>query len=97
MAKKSRKAAVKYSELSQAGKKKHRRSLQSTTAFSPRPQETDEPAQIVNPTTQTISRTQSEVRRASSAYQYVGTDLKMIGILTAAIAIILIVLSFVIG
>jgi len=99
MAKKSRKTAAKYSQLSRAKKKKQRGrpSLQTETISAPEPQEIVEPKPIERPVFKTAPRTQPVSRRAAAAYQYVRADLKRIGMLAGMMIIILIVLTFVLG
>lgn len=99
MAKKSRKTAAKYSQLSRAKKKKQRASpsLQTGTISAPESQEIAEPKPIKSPVSKTTPRTQPELKRAIVAYQYVRADLKRIGILAGMMIIILIVLTFVLG
>lgn len=100
MAKKSRKTAAKYSQLSRAKKRKQRGkpSLQTGTISAPESQEIAEPKPIIkSPVSKTTPRTQPELKRAIVAYQYVRADLKRIGILAGMMIIILIVLTFVLG
>jgi len=99
MAKKSRKVAAKYSQLSRAKKKKQRGSpsLQTGMISAPKSQEIAEPKPIKSPVSKTTLRTQPEPKRATLAYQYVKADLKRIGILAGMMIIILIVLTFVLG
>ncbi len=99
MAKKSRKVAAKYSELSRAKRKKQRGkpSLQTGTISAPKPQEIAEPRPIKSPVSKTAPRTQPQPKRAAAAYQYVRADLKRISILAGMMIIILIVLTFVLG
>ena len=89
MAKKSRKAAVKYSELSKSGKKRqlNRHSVPTRVISAPESQEEVSPVRV----------RRSEPKRALPAYQYVNIDLKRIGILAGVMVIILIVLAFVLG
>jgi len=99
MAKKSRKTAAKYSQLSKAKKKKPRgkTSPQTGTISAPQFQEIAEPRPIKSPVSKTTPRTQPEPKRAALAYQYVRGDLKRIGILAGIMIVILIVLAFVMG
>ena len=102
MAKKSRRAAAKYSQLSKSKKKKQRGSpsLQTGMVSVPESQEIAEPTPIKPPvsrTTPTTPRARPELRRAAATYQYVRADLKRLGILAGMMVIILIVLTFVLG
>ncbi len=99
MAKKSRKVAAKYSELSRAKRRKQRAkpSLQTGTISAPESQEISEPRPIKSPVLRAAPRTQPQPKRAAAAYQYVRADLKRIGILAGMMIIILIVLTFVLG
>ncbi len=99
MAKKSRKTAAKYSQLSRAKKKKQRGSpsLETGTISAPKSQEIAEPKPIKSQVSKTAPRTQPQPKRAAASYQYVRADLKRIGILAGMMIIILIVLTFVLG
>lgn len=99
MAKKSRKTAAKYSELSRAKKKKLRGepSLQTEMISAPKSQEIVEPKPIRSPVSRAAPRTQLQPKRAAASYQYVRADLKRIGTLAGMMIIILIVLTFVLG
>ncbi len=99
MAKKSRRVAARYSQLSKAKKKKQRGSpsLQEGTISVPKSQEIAEPTPIKPPVSKTTPRAQPGPKRATAAYQYVRADLKRIGILAGMMIIILIVLTFVLG
>jgi len=99
MAKKSRRAAARYSQLSKAKKKKQRGSpsLQTGMVSAPEFQEIAEPTPIKPPVSKTTPKAQPELRRAAAAYQYVRADLKRLGILAGMMVIILVVLTFVLG
>ena len=99
MAKKSRRVAAKYSQLSKAKRKKQRGrpSLQTGMVSAPESQEIAEPTPIKPPVSKTTPRAQPGPKRATAAYQYVRADLKRIGILAGMMIIILIVLTFVLG
>jgi hypothetical protein len=102
MAKKSRRAAARYSQLSKAKKKKQRGrpSFQTGMVSAPESQEIAEPRPIkppVSKTTPTTPRARPEPKRAAATYQYVKADLKRLGILAGMMIIILIVLTFVLG
>ncbi len=99
MAKKSRRVAAKYSQLSKAKKKKQRGSpsLQTGMVSAPESQEIAEPTPIKPAVSKTTPRAQPGPKRATAAYQYVRADLKRIGILAGMMIIILIVLTFVLG
>ena len=99
MAKKSRRVAAKYSQLSKAKRKKQRGrpSLQTGMVSAPESQEIAEPTPIKPPVSKTTPRAKPGPKRATAAYQYVRADLKRIGILAGMMIIILIVLTFVLG
>lgn len=100
MAKKSRRVAAKYSQLSKAKRKKQRGSpsLQTGMVSAPESQEIAEPKPIKPAVSKTTPRAQPGPKRATAAaYQYVRADLKRIGILAGMMIIILIVLTFVLG
>jgi hypothetical protein len=99
MAKKSRKTAAKYSELSKARKKKQRGkpSLQAQAAPVSAAQDTAEPKPAKRPVVKQTPRAQSEHKRGLPSYDYVRADLKKIGVLAAAMVLVLIILSFVLG
>lgn len=99
MAKKSRRVAARYSQLSKAKRKKQRGrpSLQTGMVSAPESQEIAEPTPIKPPVSKTTPRAQPGPKRATAAYQYVRADLKRIGILAGMMIIILIVLTFVLG
>jgi len=105
MAKKSRKAAAKYSELSKAGKKRQRdsrRQIESGTAISAGAQDMADSSSMGGRVTdtiakaQTISKPQPILKRSAGSYQHINADLKRTGTLAAVGVLILIVLSFVI-
>lgn len=99
MAKKSRRVAAKYSQLSKAKRKKQRGSpsLQTGMVSAPESQEIAEPKPIKPAVSKTTPRAQPGPKRAAAAYQYVRADLKRLGILAGMMIIILIVLTFVLG
>ena len=99
MAKKSRRVAARYSQLSKAKRKKQRGrpALQTGMVSAPESQEIAEPTPIKPPVSKTTPRAQPGPKRATAAYQYVRADLKRIGILAGMMIIILIVLTFVLG
>lgn len=99
MAKKSRRVAARYSQLSKAKRKKQRGrpSLQTGMVSAPESQEIAEPTPIKPAVSKTTPRAQPGPKRATAAYQYVRADLKRIGILAGMMVIILIVLTFVLG
>ena len=105
MAKKSRKRAARYSELSRARRKRQ------VAVPGPQPQavstaQTQEvaatsvkksPAPPKSPAPQRGPRTQPGIRLTIPDYRYVRDDLKRVGILTGAIIVIIIILAFVLG
>lgn len=105
MAKKSRKRAAKYSELSKSRRKRQltRPGPQPQAVSTPKPQEavatgtkkSSPPPK--SPATQRGPKTQPGIRLTISDYKYVRDDLKRIGILIGAIIVILIILAFVLG
>ena len=106
MSKKSRKRAAKYSELSKS-RPRRRRQLDkvSTEPKAVMPAETKEVketketqvAAAKSPTPKVSPKAQPERKTALPGYQYVREDLKRIGIMTAAVVVILIILAFVLG
>jgi hypothetical protein len=99
MAKKSRKTAARYSELSKAKKKKQRDkpSEQTGTVSVSTSQSMAEPAPVRSTVPKAVPRPQAELKRGISSYQYVRADLKRIGILAGAMILILIIVSFALG
>lgn len=105
MAKKSRKRAARYSELSKSRKKRQaaRPGPQPQVVSTPESQEVA--AVVTNKTpvapksmaTQKGPKTQPGLRFAIPDYKYVRNDLKRVGILTVAAIVILIILAFVLG
>ena len=105
MAKKSRKRAAKYSELSKSRRKRQlaRPGPQPQAVSTPKPQEavatgtkkSSPPPK--SPATQRGPKTQPGLRLTIPDYKYVRDDLKRVGILTGAIIVILIILAFVLG
>lgn len=105
MAKKSRKRAAKYSELSKSRRKRQltRPGPQPQVVATPKPQEavvtgtkksSPPPKSLA---TQRGPKTQPGLRLTIPDYKYVRDDLKRIGILIGAIIVILIILAFVLG
>jgi hypothetical protein len=99
MAKKSRKTAARYSELSGSRRRKQRNraSPQAEAAAAPQVRAVAEAGPTRAPVAKSARSAKPEPKRSTLDYSYVGTDLKRIGMLTAAIAVIIIVLSFVLG
>jgi len=106
MSKKSRKRAAKYSELSKSRRKRQavRPGPQSQVASTAEAQETvaavsvkKSPTPPKSITAQKGPRTQPGLRLAIPDYKYVRNDLKKVGILTAAVIVIIIILAFVLG
>ena len=106
MAKKSKKTAARYSELSKAKKKKQQQqrgktpdhiqpvSVTEATEFAG-PEPVERP--VARPVAKPAPRVQTEGKRGIPSYEYVRTDLKRIGILAGAMIVILIILSFILG
>ena len=105
MAKKSRKRAAKYSELSTSRKRRQvtRPAPEPEADSIPKSQEmaapgtNKSPAPPKSPATQRGPRTQPGIRLTIPDYKYVRDDLKRVGILTGAIIVIIIILAFVLG
>ena len=99
MAKKSRKRAAKYSELSKSRRKRQltRPGPQPQVVSTPQSQEAAATGTKKTPAPQRVTKTQPGIRLTISDYRYVRDDLKRIGILTGAIIVILIILAFVLG
>ncbi|MDY6892685.1 MAG: hypothetical protein SVO26_03080 [Chloroflexota bacterium] len=93
MAKKSRKTAVKYSELSKSGKKRQPNRPSVPPSVPTRVVSTSETEKVVRP----VRTRQVEPKKKLPSYQYVRLDLRRIGILAGVMVIILILLSFVLG
>ncbi len=105
MAKKSRKRAAKYSELSKSRRKRQlaRPGPQPQAVSTPKPQEAVATTSTKksspppkSPTTQRGPKTPG-LRLTIPDYKYVRDDLKRVGILTGAIIVIIIILAFVLG
>jgi len=105
MAKKSRKRAAKYSELSKSRKKRQVASPapQQEVVSTPKSQEvaaTSVKKSVAPPKSPAVQRgpkTQPGLRLTIPDYKYVRDDLKRVGILTGAVIVILIILAFVLG
>jgi len=105
VAKKSRKRAARYSELSKSRKKRQvaRPGPQSQVVSAPETQEVSaviakkSAVPIKSPATQKGPKTQPGLRLSIPDYKYVRNDLKRVGILTGAVIVILIILAFVLG
>lgn len=110
MPKKSHKRAAKYSELSKSRKKRQgARPAPEPKVVSATPSDTPSeeiaapvvkksPVPAKSPAPQRGGpRTLPGVRIAIPEYRYVRDDLKRVGILTAAIIVIIIILAFVLG
>jgi hypothetical protein len=105
MAKKSRKRAARYSELSKSRKKRQitRPAPEQEVVSTPKSQEIaapstkKSPAPPKSPALQRGPKTQPGIRLTISDYRYVRDDLKRVGILTGAIVVIIIILAFVLG
>jgi hypothetical protein len=105
MPKKSRKRAAKYSELSTSRRKRQftRIAPESEAGSTSISQEITEPAAkkspapAKSPAIQRGLKTQPGIRLTIPDYKYVRDDLKRVGILTAAVIVIIIILAFVLG
>jgi len=113
MAKKSRKRAARYSELSKSRRKQRQAAKPGTQPQVIATPETQEVAAVVtkktpvattkspvatkSPAAQKGPKTQPGLRFNIPDYKYVRNDLKRVGILTAAIIVVIIILAFVLG
>jgi hypothetical protein len=103
MAKKSRKRAAKYSELSRTRKKKQpiRRFTEQQAAPAQSKEEVAVAGAEKGPAPKAQPKIQSRVTpsqsRILSSYQYVRDDLKKTAILAGAMIVLLIILTFVLG
>ncbi len=101
MAKKSRKTAARYSELSRSRRRKQRNraspQAEAAAAAAPQVQAVAEAGSTRTPVAKSARSAKPEAKRTTADYRHVGTDLKRIGMLAGAIAVIIIVLSFVLG
>jgi len=97
MPKKSRKRATKYSELSKARRKRQLERLPTEPKAALTQETQEKPAVKKSPAPKTMPRPQAGAKQIIPDYKYVRNDLKRIGILTAGVVIILIVLAFVLG
>ena len=105
MAKKSRKRAARYSELSKSRKKRQVASPapQQEVVSTPKSQEVaatstkKSPVPTKSQASQRVTKTQPGIRLTIPDYRYVRDDLKRVGILTGAVIVILIILAFVLG
>lgn len=105
MAKKSRKRAARYSELSMSRKKRQvaRPASEPEAVSTPKSQETPAPSTKKSPVPQKGPapqrgpKTQPGIKLTIPDYRYVRDDLKRVGILTAAVIVIIIILAFVLG
>lgn len=97
MAKKSRKVATRYSELSKEGKKRQRNRLSP----QPRAASIQEPGRdevrVTHAAPRAGPRPSNVVARPLAGYDYVRDDLRRIGMLSGAAVVILVVLTFVLG
>jgi hypothetical protein len=101
MAKKSKKAAARYSELSRTRKKKR----QPGTVSAPREaaaaasQETapERPRPAPRPAPRPVQRAQADSKRGLPGYEYVREDLRRLSVLAAGMIVVLIILAFVLG
>ena len=103
MARQSRKTAAKYSSLSKSKKKKQKNGVTAIPKATVAPISESE-AEIVEkpivepkPAPRPISMAQAKAIQNLPGYDYVRGDLRRIGILSGAVVIILIILTFVLG
>jgi hypothetical protein len=108
MPKQSRKRAAKYSELSRSRKKQRQgarpapaqQAVSATTSqevAAPAPVAKKSTVPAKSPAPQRGPKAQPGIRLTIPEYKYVREDLKRVGILTAAIIVIIIILAFVLG
>jgi len=97
MAKKSRKVATRYSQLSKEGKKRQRNRLSP----QPRAASIQEPGRdevrVTHAAPRAGPRPSNVAARPLAGYDYVRDDLRRIGMLSGAAVVILVVLTFVLG
>lgn len=97
MAKKSRKAATRYSELSKEGKKRQRNRLSPQPSAASIQEPGREEVRGTRAAPRAVPRPSNVAVRPPAGYDYVRDDLKRIGILSGVAVVILVVLTFVLG
>ncbi|MBE0481562.1 MAG: hypothetical protein IBX68_11360 [Dehalococcoidia bacterium] len=99
MARKSRRTAARYSEISKERKKKQRgrAPLLEDTASEPITVAVPEQAQTRYAPYRTAPAARSDTKEAAAEYSHVKEDLRVVGIISGAMLTLLIVLSFVLG
>jgi len=101
MAKKSKKTAARYSELSRTRKRKRETGRVSAPheAAEASPQEAaperERPAP--RPAPRPVQRAHSEPKRSLPGYEYVRADLRRLSVLAGGMILVLIILAFVLG
>jgi hypothetical protein len=102
MAKKSKKTAARYSELSKAKKRKKEPDSSSSpvpslaaSVAAPREASRTQPAE--RPTRRPVQRPQAESKRGVPSYDHLRGDLRKLGLLGAGMILVLIIVSFVLG
>ncbi len=100
MAKKSKKTAARYSELSKTKKRKKDSDSSpspSQAASVAAPREIS-PTQVAErPVSRPVQRSQAESKRGVPSYGHLRGDLRKIGLLAAGMILVLIIVSFVLG
>jgi len=104
LARKSRKAATRYSELSKTKKKKQRNGFfepKAAVSFNNRTEEvfehSEKPSLQNAASARRVPAAQEKAIQSLARYDYVREDLKRIGILSGAAIVILVILAFVLG
>ncbi len=101
MAKKSKKAAARYSELSRTRKRKRQPGAVSAPpeAVGAASQETAPARQRPAPRSapRPVQRAQADPRRGLPGYEYVREDLRRLGVLAGGMILVLIILAFTLG
>ena len=101
MAKKSKKTAARYSELSRTRKRKRQPGMGSPPpeAAAASSQETAPERQrpAPRPAPRPVERARSEPKKSLPGYEYVRADLKRLSVLAGGMILVLIILAFVLG
>ncbi|MEE8373948.1 MAG: hypothetical protein V3R87_09525 [Dehalococcoidia bacterium] len=97
MAKKSRKIATRYSQLSKEGKKRQRNRLSPQPSAASIHEPGREEAGVTRAAPRAAPRPSNVAARPLAGYDYVRDDLRRIGILGGAALVIIVVLTFVLG
>lgn len=100
MAKKSKKTAARYSELSKTKKRKKEPDSspvpsQAASVAAPREASRTQPAE--RPARRPVQRPQAESKRGVPNYDHLRGDLRKLGLLGAGMILVLIIVSFVLG